>query len=267
MPHHIELLGARQLLLEWKESQHLTELIETIEQALKNDSDKVIDAAKCLIEAVCKTILKERGVEYSSVDTVAGLVRKTTQALGINEEDGGSSLRDMVRGMTSATQGLSQIRNDFGPLAHGRVADHRKLGDWHRLMAVRTAETIVVLLFEAHAHKTIDFRLTSRPFDENDPENRKIDMAAEVQYDLEAQEVVINEFIRLRPSEILYALDRGAYVDERIGVMGEAVEGESRDEGAGTESTTRKVTGHRAVKQTIPPREASAKRNMRNPRR
>lgn len=215
MAHDIQLHGARQILADWGNAAHFAEIIDTIETGLRDESDTAIDGAKCLIEAVCKTILAERGVRPGTSDSPAALMRKTTQALGISEDEGGDHLRDMIRGMTSATNGLTSMRDAFGPLAHGRDAKHEKLGDWHRLMAIRTAETIVVLLFEAHNARIINYEFTRKPFDQDDPENRKIDESVTVDFDEESREVVINDFVRFRPSEILYALDRLGYVDER----------------------------------------------------
>jgi hypothetical protein len=227
--HDIQLDGARQILTAWDSSKHLTEIIETIETGLREESDTVIDGAKCLVEAVCKTILLERGAEIGRTDSPAALLRKTTQTLGITEELGGDMLRDMIRGMTAATNGLASMRDAFGPLCHGRDAAHEKLGDWHRLMAVRSAETIVVLLYEAHTARAINLRFTRKPFDENDPANQQIDEAALVEFDDETHEVVINEFLRFRPSEILYAFDRESYVDEKEKAAGIDVEEESKE--------------------------------------
>jgi hypothetical protein len=226
MSHDIQLHGARQILAALDNSKHLTEVIETIEAGLRDESDTVIDGAKCLVEAICKTILKERGGDIGRSDSPATLVRKTTQILGVTEEAGGDTLRDMIRGMTAATNGLSSMRDVFGPLCHGRDAAHEKLGDWHRLMAARTAETIVVLLYEAHTARAVSLRYSRLPYNENDIENAKIDDAAFANFDEETREIVINEFLRFRPSEILYVLDREGYVEERAKVAGIPIEEE-----------------------------------------
>jgi len=214
MAHDIQLHGARQMLEEW-DTNHLEEIIDTIELGLREESDVAIDGSKCLIEAVCKTILNERGKAIGSRESPGTLIRKTTQALDLDDDQGGECLQQMVRGMTGAAGGLEAMRNAFGPLAHGRDAHHTKLGDWHRLMAVRTAETISVLLFEAHFSRATNLRYTRAPFDEEDPENRNIDRSADIHIDTESLEIVINEAYRYRPSQILYELDREGYMNER----------------------------------------------------
>ncbi len=219
MAHDIQLHGARQMLEEW-ESSHLEEIIEIIEAGLREESDTAIDGAKCLIEAVCKTILTERGRDIGKTDSPGTLIRKTTQALEISDEDGGDSMQQMIRGMTGATDGLEALRNAFGPLGHGRDAKHNKLGDWHRLMAVRTAETISVLLYEAHCAHATNLRYTRTPFAEDDADNKNIDCLADVQTDQDTHEIVINEAYRFRPSQILYDLDREGYMNERAKAAG-----------------------------------------------
>lgn len=214
MAHDIQLHGVRQILLEWK-SSHLEEIVDVIETGLRDESDTAIDGAKCLIESVCKTILTERGRDIGKTDSPGTLIRKTTQALEISDEDGGASLQQMIRGMTGAADGLEAMRNAFGPLGHGRDARHGKLGDWHRLMAVRTAETIAVLLYEAHCARTNNLRYTRTEFNEESPDNAKIDRLADIQIDQDTREVVINEAYRYRPSQILYDLDREGYMNER----------------------------------------------------
>lgn len=214
MAHDVQLHGARQILEVW-DSSHLKEIIDTIERGLREESDIAVDGAKCLIEAVCKTIIAERGEEIGSRESPGTLIRKTTQALDLDDDKGGECLQQMVRGMTGAAGGLESMRDAFGPLAHGRDAYHIKLGDWHRLMAVRTAETISVLLFEAHCARTTNLRYTRAPFNEKDTENSKIDRTADIQIDTDTYEIVINEAYRYRPSQILYELDREGYMNER----------------------------------------------------
>jgi hypothetical protein len=216
MAHDIQLHGARLIQKTWDDSSHLGEIIDTIEAGLREESDKSIDGAKCLIEAIGKTILTERGVELDGGESPASLMKKVFKALKIGDDNGGGQLRDMLSGLTTATNGLERIRDAFGPLAHGRDARHQGLGDWHRLMAVRTAETIAVLLFEAHSATIVDLRYSRLPFQDDDPENQVVDEEAVIFYDEETREVVINEFLRFRPSQILYTLDREAYVEERV---------------------------------------------------
>jgi hypothetical protein len=218
MAHDITLDAARQMLLKW-DSDHLREIIDAVEKGLRDESDTGIDGAKCLVEAVCKTILTERGQEFGNSDSIGTLIRKTTQALGISDQDAGDNLQQMVRSMTGAVDGLQALRNAFGPLGHGHDANHAKLGDWHRLMAARTAETICALLFEAHCGREKNLLYTRDPFDEEDLGNHKIDRTADIQIDAETFEIVINEAYRYRPSQILYDLDRDGYINERTKAM------------------------------------------------
>lgn len=207
------LEGARRILAEWPDAEHLRDLIQTTEEAINAGSDWAIDGAKCLVECVCKTILEEHGAEFESSDSPAKLVRRTANCLGLTDEDGNDALRDIVSGLITATNGLSALRNSSGPLGHGRHALHPPLGHRHRRLAISTAEAVVVTLYEAHTAKPLNLRHTRKGFDHDAEINVLIDGAVEVWWDIELGQIILNGFLAFRPSEILYSLDRGAYVE------------------------------------------------------
>lgn len=200
-------------MIDWPDSKHLRELIETTEQAIRNQSDAAIDGAKCLVECVCITILEEYGAEYSKEDSPSKLVNLTAKALGIDTENSDQAIKKIASGLITATQGLSELRNSNGPLGHGRHLLHGSVGPRHRVLAVATAEAIAVTLYEAYSAKGANLRYTSRPFDNDDEINRRVDMAVEVDFDEDSYEIVVNEFLTFRPSQILYVFDRPAYIE------------------------------------------------------
>jgi len=208
-----KLEGARKILSAWPNSSHLEELISTTEQALLDKSDKALDGAKSLVEMVCKTILIERRGKYDSIKKLSGLVKEALKVLDISSNEENENLRDICSGIITAINGIVNLRNRFGPLSHGRDAYHLKLGDWHRFIAVQTAEAIAVFLFEVHEGKPPNLKYLRRPFDEDDPINKKIDKNVSIKVDEIDNQIKINEFITFRPSAILYNLDRDAYID------------------------------------------------------
>ncbi len=58
-------------------------------------------------------------------------------------------------------------------------------------------------------------RYTRAAFDEELPENAKIDRLADIHIDKDTREIVLNEAYRYRPSQLLYELDREGYMNER----------------------------------------------------
>lgn len=210
----LSLSLARDILELWPKSHHLQELINTVEVELKNNSDKAIDAAKCLIEAVCKTILKERGVEYSSDSKVPGLVKMTLKHLGIEKNSTNDSVRDIATGFDTAVNGIANIRNNYGPLAHGRDAYHQKVRDTLRHTMVRSVEMVAIQLIELHVASETNWEYTRLPFEEHSSINYAIDKSAIVDVNVEESLIEING-AEYRPSQILYEVDRRAYVEAR----------------------------------------------------
>lgn len=212
-PSQFVLEGARRILSDWNHPKHLNELIEETEEAVRKGSDKAIDGAKCLVECVCKTLLTEHGIEPKKDADVSWLVKKAATALGISADEGDGPLRQIASGLSTITQGLSELRNSSGPMAHGKRADHPQLSRHHRMLAVATAEAIAVILYEAHVERPLNLKFTRRPYDPDDAVNERVDAAILMSVDEETSEIVLNEAMRFRPSQILYDLDREAYVD------------------------------------------------------
>lgn len=219
------LSGAREILAAWPDSGHLRELIETIEAALADKSDKALDGAKCLIESVCKTIMTERGEAFGRNDDVCKLVKNTLGELGISETECGDHIRDLCSGLLRAAEGVRNLRNAGGPLGHGKDVNHLALGDWHRIMTVQTAETIVVMFFEVFSGHPPDLRHTRKAFPD-DEKDELLDLAMDISVDGDTNEVIFGETYRFRPSEILYTLDREAYINLKSGIITDA-EGDS----------------------------------------
>ncbi len=207
---HLSL--ARDVLDVWPESEHLQELINTVEAEIKNNSDKAIDAAKCLVESVCKTILTERGVEFDAESKVQGLLKMTLKTFGIEKSSGDHSIRDIATGFETAINGIAHIRNNYGPLSHGRDAYHQKVRDTIRYSIVRSVEMMAVQLIELHISREPSWKYTRKPFDNYNPINLLVDDLTEIVTDTEDASCVVNG-IPFRPSQILYDLDRDSYVE------------------------------------------------------
>ncbi|MBW7996820.1 MAG: abortive infection family protein [Candidatus Glassbacteria bacterium] len=220
------LEGVRRILEDWPDSGHLRELIETTEAAIHEGSDKALDGAKCIVECVCKTILSEHGQACPSDASPAKLVTLAARTVGLDVETVDTALRDIASGLITATRGLSELRNSNGPLGHGRDVVHQSVGHRHRTLAAATAEAIAVILYEAHAARPLNLGHTRREYNEEADENERMDTAVSVSVDEDNNHIVINDFLTFRPSQVLYALDRGAYVDVLSDLPEEEPEGE-----------------------------------------
>lgn len=205
-----ELMGAREILDAVGNLPHLQEIIEEVETGIRNNSDKAFDGSKCLIECTCKTILAERGEEVDPNIKLTALVKKTAEKLGINSGLG-EDFRNMLSGLTTTTQAVANIRNSYGPLAHGRDAAHEPIGGYQRYMAAKMAEMVSVMLYQIHTGVPADLLHTRQEYDDKSLDNVLIDSAVLVDGVSDANEIVFADYGVFRPSQILYALDREAY--------------------------------------------------------
>lgn len=206
--------GARTILESWPESKSLNAAVAHVEKLLDEKSDAAIDAAKCLLEALCKTILLERGQKAEAFPKLQPLLKQTCVALGLVEAQGGECVRNMVSGMATAIQALSEFRNQFGPLGHGKDAYHSAADDWQRTIAVRAAEAICVLLHESYKRLPALDEHSRRPFSENPQIHDDMDRITEVSVDADTKAISINGVI-LRPSQLLWDYDRVGYVEQK----------------------------------------------------
>ncbi len=205
-----ELLGARKILDAVGNLPHLQEIIEEVETGIRNNSDKAFDGSKCLIECTCKTILAERGETVEANIAVHQLVKKTAEKLGIRSEFG-EEFRSLLSGLSATALAVATIRNNYGPLGHGRDAAHERIGGYQRYMAAKMAEMVSVMLYQIHTGVPADLMHTREEYDQEHVKNSLIDVIVDVQVDDETNEINFADYGVFRPSQILYALDRQAY--------------------------------------------------------
>ena len=103
----------------------IREHIEGIEQAVIERPGLAFDLARTLIETTCRTILTERGVAFDPRDDLSRLFRTTAAHLPfLPPPESGAvevrrSLAQMLRGLTTAVQGVCELRNQCGFASHG----------------------------------------------------------------------------------------------------------------------------------------------------
>lgn len=102
--------------------------INVMTNAIHNDTDLAIGTAKELLETVCKSILNHRGEHLKPEWTLPQLIKATTSALDFkpkgasDPEKAERAIRQVLGGIASIVQGVSELRNDFGT-GHGKDAN------------------------------------------------------------------------------------------------------------------------------------------------
>jgi hypothetical protein len=137
---------------------YIAQQITRMEAAVLSDPDLAIGTAKELVETCCKTILRERGVEFSKGADLPELMKLTTKELELTPEDipdrakAADILKRLLNNLGTITQGVTELRNQYGT-GHGKVAGAKGLGPRHAKLAVGAASTLAVFLAETHNEK------------------------------------------------------------------------------------------------------------------
>jgi hypothetical protein len=135
---------------------HIEEQVQSIEEAMVENPALAFDLARTLVESVCRTILTERKVSYSDTDDLPRLFRTVRQHLPFlpptasNETATRESLERTLNGLSTAIQGICELRNQLGFASHGSAKPRAAMEAAQALLAAEAADTIVGFLYRVH---------------------------------------------------------------------------------------------------------------------
>lgn len=134
---------------------YIAQQITRMEAAVINDPSLAIGTAKELVETCCKTILRERHIEFSKNADIPELVKLTSKEPELTPNDitdkvkAADTIKRLLSNLGTITQGIAELRNQYGT-GHGKVAGAKGLGPRHAKLAVGAASTLTVFLAETH---------------------------------------------------------------------------------------------------------------------
>jgi hypothetical protein len=140
-------------------AEYVSQQITRMETALNDDPELAIGTAKEFVETLCKTILDDLGVAHDAALEFPKLVRLTLKELELVPDQiaaqarGADTIRVLLNNLASISNGLAEIRNLYGT-GHGKHARSRGLQRRHARLAVGTASTLGVFLFETYQEKS-----------------------------------------------------------------------------------------------------------------
>lgn len=129
--------------------------LERIRRSVAEHPDDAIGAAKQLIEATAKVVLKERGQPVDDRDDLADLVKRSQQALllhprrsaPLTDPDATNAVKRILGGLSSVALGVTELRNQYGS-GHGRHSAPSGLSPRHARLAVNAASTWCEVMLE-----------------------------------------------------------------------------------------------------------------------
>ncbi len=133
--------------------------IARLERAADDDPPLAIGTAKELVETCCKTILRERGLEFSSKADLPDLTKMLAKELKLlpddvdNQRRGSEAIRLILRNLSAITQYVAELRGLYGT-GHGRDGQHRGLQPRHARLAVGAAVTFIDFMVATHREQT-----------------------------------------------------------------------------------------------------------------
>ena len=130
--------------------------VKSIEQAVVENPSLAFDLAKTLVESACRAVLGERSVAYDETDDLPKLFKKASQVLPFlpptasDAAEVRMSLMQTLGGLSTAIQGICELRNRCGFASHGSGSPRPAMEAVQALLAAEAADTIVGFLHRVH---------------------------------------------------------------------------------------------------------------------
>lgn len=217
--------GTREVMNLAGNPDFLTKQVTALEASIEENPELAVDLARALVETVCKTILKDRGVEFDNKGNTPKLFEDTLRNMRLisTEHDGNSKaqlgMQTTIKGLQDAVLGLCQFRNAVGIASHGKDSYTPSIDRLQAIFAARAADSVIHFLYSAHKEYPKILGTTRLHYSDNENFNAFID-------DIHGSfEVLAGTYLA---SEVLYYVDQEAY---RAGLMEyeEQAEQESED--------------------------------------
>ncbi len=219
--------GIREACAHWRDAPMLQQTFEALERTLEQNNDACIDCAKAIVEVVCRVVIDELDSPTHSVKPKAvspdfgEWVGSAVRVLKLGENQNNKFLK-LVSQHHKLTAALGDLRNDAGPVSHGRDGFLDRLSAHHRRSAVLSADAIVTFLHQAYLEAEVDLVQTREPYERFEHLNQLIDAHISMQSDIDEEGYLTVEVIlpsedilplRIEASRLLYQLDRNAYME------------------------------------------------------
>jgi hypothetical protein len=190
---------------------HIEQQVTAIEMAVAENPGLAFDLAKTLVESACKTAAAARQVAFEPDCDMVKLFKATSQNVPflppeLSSESGArKSLQQTLSGLSTALQGVCELRNAFGFASHGSDGPRPAMEYTQALLAAQAADGIVGFLYCAHAADIARSAAPRLEYGTNPAFNEWLDSAAE--------QVRILD-LTYHPSEVLFSVDNEAYPDK-----------------------------------------------------
>lgn len=184
--------------------------INAIEAAIVENPTFVFDFAKSLLDTVCVTIQRDRGVHMSRKADTPDILKETLKLLKLHHEavDPSSKTYDMIKktanGLTTTVLGICELRNAHGPMSHGKDGYLEGLETTQAKFVAVAVDGVVNMLYRCHKSYNQIQKSERIYYQDYSEENKRLDDS----YDPESLLAFVSKY---PPSEVLFKVDPKAY--------------------------------------------------------
>jgi len=211
----------------WPNAPTLTAHYEVLENIYRTNGHGLVDAAKSFLESVCLTVLSDFGTPMpTSTPSSTEMLVAALRVLGLQNSRGANKLDRVLSAYNRLSDALSEMRNDCGPVAHGREGFLDRLTIHHTRAFLLVGDSILSILLSALDGKEPDIEFTREPYETFVHLHEKVDASVSVGIELDETQdvqVVVVTFdspglpdgykLRIEPSRLLFNVDRTAYIE------------------------------------------------------
>jgi hypothetical protein len=166
----------------WPDAPMLAKCCEALNACFDGNAHGMVEQVKAFIESVCLTIMGEfREPMPSSTPSTTDLLVAALSPLGLRNSKGASKLDKILSGFNRLADALTEMRNENGPIAHGKDAFLDGLTADHARAFVHAGDAILGVLLSAFEGKQPDLSVTREPYESFPHLNDRIDRAVNVQ--------------------------------------------------------------------------------------
>ena len=187
---------------------HIEQQVHALELAVAENPGLAFDLAKTLVESVCRVVLGERSIMFDQADDLPKLFKAASNHLPFlpasarDAAETRKSLAQTLNGLSTAIQGICELRNQCGFASHGAGAPRPAMESVQAMLAAEAADTIVGFLHRVHRQDRIPPPSPRALYDENEAFNESVD---------ETHGPIRILEIELRASEILFQMEPESY--------------------------------------------------------
>ena len=210
----------------WPQAPALAQYHAAINHCIAGNGHGVVEHVKSFIECVCITIMTEFGEPLPCKHpNLTQYLNAALGVLGLHNARGASKLDKVLSAFNKMTDALDEMRNENGPVAHGKDGFLDALEEDHARAFLHAGDAIVGVLLNALEGKQPNLLLTREPCERFahlcERIDRSVGLEARVELERDLPVLVVSLSIgnktegidlRIEPSRLLYGIDRTAFV-------------------------------------------------------